>query len=101
MMKLTILLLIMSMLLTACFPACALDAGKEEAKDQEIPASFDLRSVDTDGDGVGDRCYVTPGPISESICHLLGLRGHRRRGNQPSGLCVRRRPGGLENAGPV
>ena len=60
MMKLTILLLIMSMLLTACFPVCALDAGKEEMKDQEIPASFDLRSVDTDGDGVGDRCYVTP-----------------------------------------
>ncbi len=60
MMKLTILLLIMSILLTACFPACALDAGKEEAKDQDIPASFDLRSVDTDGDGVGDRCYVTP-----------------------------------------
>lgn len=25
-----------------------------------IPSSFDLRSVDTDGDGVGDRCYVTP-----------------------------------------
>ncbi len=25
-----------------------------------FPASFDLRSVDTDGDGVGDRCYVTP-----------------------------------------
>ena len=25
-----------------------------------IPPSFDLRSVDTDGDGVGDRCYVTP-----------------------------------------
>ena len=26
----------------------------------EFPASFDLRSVDTDGDGIGDRCYVTP-----------------------------------------
>lgn len=25
-----------------------------------IPSSFDLRSVDTDGDGVEDRCYVTP-----------------------------------------
>lgn len=24
-----------------------------------IPSSFDLRSVDTDGDGVGDRCFVT------------------------------------------
>lgn len=26
----------------------------------DLPASFDLRSVDTDGDGIGDRCYVTP-----------------------------------------
>ena len=26
----------------------------------EFPASFDLRSVDTDGDGIGDQCYVTP-----------------------------------------
>lgn len=25
-----------------------------------MPASFDLRNVDTDGDGLGDRCYVTP-----------------------------------------
>ena len=25
-----------------------------------LPASFDLRSVDTDGDGVGDRRYVPP-----------------------------------------
>ena len=25
-----------------------------------LPASFDLRNVDTDGDGIGDRCYVTP-----------------------------------------
>ncbi len=27
---------------------------------EALPSSFDLRSVDTDGDGVGDRCYVTP-----------------------------------------
>ena len=25
-----------------------------------IPSAFDLRSVDTDGDGEGDRCYVPP-----------------------------------------
>ena len=25
-----------------------------------MPTKFDLRNVDTDGDGVGDRCYVTP-----------------------------------------
>ena len=29
-------------------------------RDRPIPESFDLRSVDTDGDGKGDRCFVTP-----------------------------------------
>lgn len=29
-------------------------------KSGDLPVSFDLRSVDTDGDGIGDRCYVTP-----------------------------------------
>ena len=52
--------MVMSMVLTACFPAGASDALVEEKLKREIPASFDLRSVDTDGDGVGDRCYVTP-----------------------------------------
>ncbi len=61
MMKKTILLMmIMSMLLTVCFPAGVPDAKAEETPEKEIPASFDLRNVDTDGDGVGDRCYVTP-----------------------------------------
>ena len=61
MMKKTILLLlILSMLLTAGFPAGASAAQAEEPREREIPASFDLRSVDTDGDGVDDRCYVTP-----------------------------------------
>ena len=55
-----LMLLIMSMLLTSCFPADARDAHAEKTPDREIPASFDLRNVDTDGDGVGDRCYVTP-----------------------------------------
>ena len=37
-------------------------SGESKDKDaqEEFPVSFDLRSVDTDGDGVGDRCYVTP-----------------------------------------
>ena len=30
------------------------------AEARNFPSSFDLRNVDTDGDGVGDRCYVTP-----------------------------------------
>ena len=32
----------------------------EDWASRPIPESFDLRSVDTTGDGVGDRCYVTP-----------------------------------------
>ena len=55
-MKKTITLLLLSMLMASCFPAGAL---AQEASEKEIPASFDLRSVDTDGDGVGDHCYVT------------------------------------------
>ena len=55
-----LLLLIMTVLTTVCFPAGALDAHAEETPEKEIPSAFDLRNVDTDGDGVGDRCYVTP-----------------------------------------
>ena len=33
-------------------------ASQDDA--QDLPSKFDLRSVDTDGDDVGDRCYVTP-----------------------------------------
>ncbi len=78
--KMVLLVLVMSLVLTACFPAGASEAGAsqmdasgtgmaepgaseagaEEAQAREMPASFDLRSVDTDGDGIGDRCYVTP-----------------------------------------
>ncbi|MBP5177063.1 MAG: hypothetical protein ILP02_00590 [Clostridia bacterium] len=32
---------------------------EEEWLEYGIPSSFDLRSVDIDGDGVGDRCFVT------------------------------------------
>ena len=61
MMKKTVLLFrIMSLLLAVCLPAGASDAQADKTHEREIPASFDLRSVDTDGDGVGDRCYVTP-----------------------------------------
>ena len=60
-MKETILVaLVVILLLTFCFPAGASVAMAEEAAEVELPASFDLRSVDTDGDGIGDRCYVTP-----------------------------------------
>ena len=52
--------MIMSILLTAFFPAGASEVSVEGTQENEIPASFDLRNVDTDGDGVGDRCYVTP-----------------------------------------
>ena len=32
----------------------------ESWRERPIPETFDLRSVDTDGDGVGDRCFVPP-----------------------------------------
>jgi len=57
--KTIVLLLVMGMLLTAGSPVGA-SAAEAAERAVEIPASFDLRSVDTDGDGVGDRCYVTP-----------------------------------------
>ena len=48
-------LLALAILLTLA-PSFAEQAEGAEA----LPAAFDLRSVDTDGDGVGDRCYVPP-----------------------------------------
>ena len=41
----------------ALFPALAQPAAAAET---EYPEVFDLRDVDTDGDGVGDACWVTP-----------------------------------------
>jgi len=38
-------------------PAFATPAA---AAEPELPAVFDLRNVDTDGDGIGDTCWVTP-----------------------------------------
>ena len=58
--KTMLMLMILSMLLTVCFPAGGLEPQTEKTPERELPASFDLRNVDTDGDGVGDRCYVTP-----------------------------------------
>ena len=58
--KKTILLMFMSILLTICFSADVLDVHADKTPEKEIPSSFDLRNVDTNGDGVGDRCYVTP-----------------------------------------
>ena len=50
------LLLAFVLLSGACMPSLA-----EQGEDgMNLPAAFDLRSVDTDGDGVGDRCYVPP-----------------------------------------
>ena len=56
-MKKTISWMLCLMLMTGT--CIAFPASGEQTEDA-LPASFDLRSVDTDGDGVGDRCYVTP-----------------------------------------
>ena len=37
-----------------------IDDYSDHWRERPIPASFDLRNVDTDGDGKGDRCYVPP-----------------------------------------
>ena len=48
------------MLVLAMLMACAASFAEAEESGETLPESFDLRSVDTDGDGVGDRCYVPP-----------------------------------------
>ena len=35
-------------------------AEAADAADEDYPAAFDLRNVDTDGDNIGDTSYVTP-----------------------------------------
>ena len=60
------LLCVLMILLNGCSPSAPSDPdeGKtdysEDWRNRPIPESFDLRSVDTDGDGQGDRCFVTP-----------------------------------------
>ena len=48
-------LLVLAMLFTL-----AASFAEQAESAETLPAAFDLRSVDTDGDGVGDRCYVPP-----------------------------------------
>ena len=57
-------------LLCSSFALAEVDASSKDASSEEgpsifkessiMPSAFDLRSVDTDGDGEGDRCYVPP-----------------------------------------
>ena len=63
MMKKAIILLISILLLF--LNGCSTPEGpqkdySESWRDRPMPESFDLRNVDTDGDGKGDRCFVTP-----------------------------------------
>ncbi len=68
--KMFALLLSALILLTAYMPAekqSGTVSSEEYAEDyseswreRPIPETFDLRSVDTDGDGTGDRCFVPP-----------------------------------------
>ena len=46
-------------LAAALLPVLA-STGNAAAAASEFPAVFDLRNVDTDGDGIGDACWVTP-----------------------------------------
>ena len=63
-MKKTISVLLCAMLifLSGCHNVSSEPAVdyRESWRDRPIPESFDLRNVDTDGDGQGDRCFVTP-----------------------------------------
>ena len=73
--RLLILLLTAMLLLTACTSADKQPRAEtgptepdeeygedysESWRERPIPEAFDLRSVDTDGDGKGDRCFVPP-----------------------------------------
>ena len=49
-----------SVLTALLFMASILPGAAAGGEAGKLPSSFDLRSVDTDGDGIGDRCYVTP-----------------------------------------
>ena len=53
-MKKAVSLAVLFMLALALLPTFS------AAAESELPAVFDLRSVDTDGDGIGDACWVTP-----------------------------------------
>ena len=57
-MKNRVLLIVFCIILITGSPVYASDPTSKDSN--VIPVSFDLRNVDTDGDGVGDRCYVTP-----------------------------------------
>lgn len=58
---LILLLCILTVILSGCSsPEGPAKDYSESWRDRPLPESFDLRSVDTDGDGKGDRCFVTP-----------------------------------------
>ena len=57
---LSLLLVLLSIGYTSAAEPEVISFESGALEDQELPSSFDLRNVDTDGDGVGDRCYVTP-----------------------------------------
>ena len=59
--KILITFICVSMIvLTGCGSSAPAEDYSASWRDRPLPESFDLRSVDTDGDGIGDRCYVTP-----------------------------------------
>ena len=58
------IILFLSILLVVLNGCSTPDGGQkdysESWRERPLPESFDLRNVDTDGDGKGDRCFVTP-----------------------------------------
>ncbi len=63
--KIILMLVCLLMIISGCSAAPSDNPSpsadySEKWRERPLPESFDLRSVDTDGDGKGDRCYVTP-----------------------------------------
>ena len=55
-----ILLCTLMLATTGCSAPTEKEDYSKSWRERPIPEQFDLRSVDTNGDGIGDRCFVTP-----------------------------------------
>ena len=62
-------------LLSVSEPQFTAEESKEKLlkESKSFPERFDLRNVDTDGDGIGDRCYVTGVKLQEPFGTCWGF----------------------------